>query len=198
MVADCGTKRAMHRRGNRRAVRPLDQAKLDELALRYVGRYATTRSKLVSYLKRKLVERGWEGQADAQPAAIAERLAGLGYVDDRAFALAKASAHSARGLGQRRLAGALRSAGVADDDGAEAFRLAEDEAVESALRYARRRRLGPFAAAPITDRKEREKAIAAMARAGHRFDVAAAIVDLAPDDSEALVELRERFAGPAN
>lgn len=179
--------------GKRRAARPLDEAGLEQLALRYVGRYATTRSKLAAYLKRKIKERGWAGKADPKPSAIVERLAGLGYVDDRAFALAKASAHSARGLGKRRLAGALRSAGVAEDDGGDALRLAEDEAFDSALRCARRRRLGPFGAAPAADRKQREKAVAAMIRAGHRFDLAAAIVDCRADDPQALEELRERF-----
>ncbi len=198
MVAECGTKRAMDGRRGKRAQRPLDRARLDELALRYVGRYATTRSKLVSYLKRKLRERGWDGEAEPDPAAIAERLSRLSYIDDRAFALARASAHSARGLGQRRLAGALRSAGVGEDDGADALRQAAAEAFDSALRYARRRRLGPFAIAAAADRKARDKAIAAMARAGHRFEVAAAIVDLPQGNSatldDALEELRERFA----
>lgn len=184
----------MNGRGKRRAARPLDEAGLEQLALRYVGRYATTRAKLASYLQRKIKERGWEGKAEPAPAAIAERLAGLGYIDDRAFALAKASAHSARGLGRRRLAGALRSAGIEQDDGEDAFRLAEDEAFDSALRCARRRRLGPFANAPSADRKQREKAVAAMIRAGHRFDLAASIVDCPADDPRALDELRERFA----
>ena len=184
----------MDRRGKRRAARPLDEVGLEQLALRYVGRYATTRAKLAAYLQRKIKERGWEGRADPMPTAIAERLASLGYIDDRAFALAKASAHSARGLGKRRLAGALRSAGVVADDGEDAFRLAEDEAFESALRCARRRRIGPFAAAPAIDRKQRERAVAAMIRAGHRFELAAAIVDCRADDPRALDELRERFA----
>ncbi len=194
MVGDCGTKRAMDRRGKSWAARPLDEAGLEQLALRYVGRYATTRSKLASYLQRKIKERGWEGRADPAPPAIAERLAGLGYIDDHAFALSRASAHSARGLGRRRLAGALRSAGVMEDDGEDAFRLADEEAFESALRCARKRRLGPFAASPPADRKQREKAVAAMIRAGHRFDLAAAIVDCRRGDPAAIEELRERFA----
>ena len=40
---------------------PLNAAKLEELALGYVGRFATSRAKLLSYLKRKLRERGWDG-----------------------------------------------------------------------------------------------------------------------------------------
>jgi regulatory protein len=51
--------------------------------------------------------------------------------------------------------------------------------VEAALRFARRRRIGPFAD-QRPDRAGREKAIAAMIRAGHAFAIARAIVDLEP------------------
>ena len=40
----------MPHRAPRRPRPPLDQAKLEELALSYVGRFATTRAKLASYL----------------------------------------------------------------------------------------------------------------------------------------------------
>ena len=58
--------------------------------------------------------------------------------------------------------------------------LADEEAVSSALRFAERRRLGPFAAAPPRDPRDREKALAAMIRAGHGFALARAIIELAP------------------
>ena len=73
------------RNDRRRPAPPLDAAALDRLALRYVERFATTRGKLADYLRRKVRERGWTGP-DADPQAIAERMAGLGYIDDRQFA----------------------------------------------------------------------------------------------------------------
>ncbi|HEX6741396.1 MAG TPA: RecX family transcriptional regulator, partial [Sphingomicrobium sp.] len=57
---------------SRRPPAPLDEQRLDELALRYVGRFATTRAKLRSYLERKLRERGWKGNRPADAEAIAE------------------------------------------------------------------------------------------------------------------------------
>ena len=174
----------------RRPRPPLDQAKLDELALRYVGRFATTRSRLQDYLTRKLRERGWSGSAEPDPAAIAERLAGLGYVDDAAYALAKSRALGGRGYGARRVRQSLRAAGVEEADQAPAAELAETERVESALRFARRRRLGPFANARA-QRDERERAIAAMIRAGHGFGLARAIVGLDPGADFTLEELAE-------
>ena len=47
----------------RRPVPPLDRAALERLALRYVERFATTRGRLTDYLKRKIRERGWDGDA---------------------------------------------------------------------------------------------------------------------------------------
>jgi len=174
----------------RRPPTPLDQQALEQLALGYVGRFATTRAKLGAYLARKLRERGWSGAGEPDPAAIAGRLATIGYIDDRSYALAKARALSARGYGERRLADALRAAGVAGEDQEDARLHGEEQAVEAALRFAERRRIGPYAAA-AADPPAREKALAAMVRAGHGFGIAKAIVTLAPGteiDRDALAD----------
>jgi regulatory protein len=147
---------------------PLGAEGLERLALFYAGRYATTRAKLRAYLARKIAERGWEGEGPAEAAAerLVERLAELRYVDDRAFAASRAAALGRRGYGERRVRDALAAAGIAEEDGAEAREQARDGAWEAALRFAERRRIGPFAAAE-TDRAGREKWMAAMIRAGH-------------------------------
>jgi regulatory protein len=183
----------MTRQRPRPIARPLDGKRLEELALRYVGRYATTRAKLRQYLQRKLRERGWDGDRMPDVGAIADRFAELGYVDDRAFALAKESAHTARGLGRRRLSLTLRIAGVGEEDGAEALAQSSVRSLDSALRLAQRRRLGPFAATTSASPRERERALAAFVRGGHGFEIARAIIDLAPGDEEGLEELRRRF-----
>ena len=174
---------------------PLDHHKLDELALRYVERFATTRARLRDYLRRKLRERGWKGDAEPDLAAIADKFASLGYVDDAAYALDKARSLSGRGYGKRRLVQKLRVAGVEDADGEDARSLADEEAVASALRFAERRRLGPFAAVPPGTPRDREKALAAMIRAGHGFALARAILELAPGAEIDPDALRERADG---
>lgn len=171
----------MRGRSGRRQRPALTKTTLEELALHYVGRFATSRSKLASYLDRKLRERGWDGTSPPDPQGVAERLAGLGYVDDAAFASAKARSLTARGYGGRRVGQALHAAGIAEDDRAGASEHVEAEAVTSALRFAERRRIGPFASSP-PDPPAREKAIAAMLRAGHSFGLARAIVALRPGE----------------
>lgn len=176
---------------------PLDADKLQALALHYVGRYATTRAKLAAYLRRKLRERGWSGQREADVDGLAQRFADQGYVDDAAFALAKSRALAARGYGESRLRQSLRAAGVDAGDGEAALGLAAAEAVDSALRFARRRRIGPYAAAK-PDRAARDKAIAAMLRAGHGFGLSRAIVDLDPGTEPDLEEMAEKLTQVAS
>ena len=174
----------------RRPVPPLDEAKLNELALRYVGRFATTRAKLSSYLARKVRERGWEGAREPDVGALAERFADQGYVDDSSYALAKSQSLTARGYGRRRVAQALTAAGIGEDNSAAAREHAEREEVAAALRFARRRRVGPFAESAPRDSREKEKALAAMIRAGHGFELSRAILALAPGTEVDADQLR--------
>ena len=180
-------------RRQRRPRPPLDERSLSELALAYVSRFATSRGRLAAYLGRKLRERGWAGAAPADCAAVADRMAELGYVDDASFAEGRARSLGARGYGVRRLGQALHAAAIGEADRRGALAIAEEGAVEAALRFARRRRLGPFAAAPSDDPKVRDKAFAAMVRAGHSMGLARAVLALPPGaeiDPEALGEAR--------
>ena len=162
----------------RRVIPPLDAAALERMALRYVERFATTRGRLADYLRRKIRERGWDGEP-ADPDMLAGKMAELGYVDDRAYAEAKATGMARRGLGARRVADALRHARVeAEDADALAPDIAE-RAPDAALAFARRKRFGPWASAPA-DRDLLNKQLAAMARAGHGYELSRRILQLPP------------------
>ena len=154
-----------------RVPKPLDLQALNALALAYLGKYATTRHKLRTYLARKLIERGWEGEDAAPLEAIVERCAELGYVDDAAFAEARGAALTRRGYGVQRVTAALRGAGI-DSETLEPVReIAEEGALEAALAFARRKRIGPFGNESI-DPDQRRRHFSAMMRAGHPPDIA--------------------------
>lgn len=169
----------MHARKPRKPRPPLDEARLSELALAYVARFATSRAKLAAYLQRKVREQGWDGAGEPPIVTLVEKAVSAGYVDDAAFALSKARTLTARGYGRRRVDQALRVAGIGDEDGAQARGHAAADAVAAALRYARRRRIGPYADA-VADPSAREKALAAMIRAGHDFRLAKSVLGLPP------------------
>lgn len=159
----------------RKPLAPLDGVALERLALRYVERFATSRGRLSAYLTRKLREHGSSGEVD--PAVIAERMVERGYIDDAAYAEARARSMARRGYGARRVMQALRYASI---DAEEIASVTETlSAVDAALAFARRRRIGPFAAA-AADRLERERQIAAFLRAGHGYPLARRIVEAVP------------------
>ncbi|MBA4763318.1 MAG: RecX family transcriptional regulator [Sphingomonas sp.] len=176
-------------RPTRRPVPPLDRSALDRLALRYVERFATTRGKLAAYLTRKIRERGFDG-TPPDPAEIAERFAELGYVNDRLYAESKAAAMARRGLGARRVGEALRHAGVQSEDAEAVAPQVEARAGQSAIDFARRKRIGPFAA-ELADRERIAKQVAAMVRAGHAPALAWQLARMNPgDDPDFLLDDR--------
>ncbi len=174
-----GEDRRAKRRGERRAKPPLTEAKLRDLALHYAARFASTASRVEAYLARKIRERGLAEDGEGRvivpdiPALVA-RLVELGYVDDDAYARARARDLGARGYGARRVDESLRHAGVS-----EPLRTAhapgEAASRQAAALMARKRRLGPYGARvegldPMAQRKAHEKAVAAMLRAGHQYE----------------------------
>jgi regulatory protein len=166
----------------KKPARPLDAEGLERLALWHLQRYQTTRARFERYLSRKLRERGWAGAEEPPIAALAEKFAALGLIDDKAFAAARGRAAEARGQGRARLRQRLAADGVVPDDSAEAVEALDPLA--QAIAFARRRSFGPFGP-PLADRAAREKQIGAMIRAGHPFDLARRIVGA---ESEAALD----------
>jgi regulatory protein len=181
----------MHARKSPRPRKPLNRERLHELALFYLGRFSTTRSKLSSYLNRKVRERGWEGEETPEIETLVERLAASGLIDDALYAQSKARSLTERGYGAGRVRQSLRAAGIEEADGVAAHELAAEGAADAALRFARRRRIGPYAE-NMADRAGREKALAAMVRAGHAFELARAVVNAEPGSELDLDDLREK------
>ncbi len=174
------------KRDRHKKPRPLlDAAALERLALHYVGRYATTRAKLAAYLARKVAERGWAGDQAPAIEALVERFSASGYIDDAAFASARAAALQRRGYGERRVDQALKAAGIDEEDAADAREQAGGGAWAAAIRFAQRKHIGPFAAEP-QDRPARERAFAAMMRAGHRMDHVRRLVNTLPGEMPEL------------
>ncbi|MES2494223.1 MAG: RecX family transcriptional regulator [Pseudomonadota bacterium] len=148
------------------------------MALAYVARFAASAAKLDSYLKRKLRERGWAGEGDPGISALVARFVQAGYIDDAAFARAKAGTMRRRGLGERRVDQALGAAGIAPEL-REDVRAGEGAQRRAAVRFAVRRRIGPFGPVEFArlDHAAREKQLAALLRAGHRLDHARAVAE---------------------
>lgn len=173
----------------RKVVRPLTRTLLDELALAYVARFATSGGRLSDYLKRKIRERGWDDESTADVPAVVERMVGCGYVDDAGFAQARGAGMMRRGFGARRIAETLTRDGIEAPLVAQASGTAHERRM-AALAFARRRRFGPFGPGSARtgdsgksrlDPATRARQVAAMLRAGHPFAAASALIDATDD-----------------
>jgi len=181
-----------YKRREKKPPKPLTETKMRDLALHYVGRYATTAHKLKMYLGRKLRERGWEGERSPDIEALVARFVELKYIDDALYASQKAASLTARGYGSRRVGEALYVAGISDKDGKDAKREAENARVQSALKMARKRRFGPFAR-EAAEPDKRQKQLQAMLRGGHDFSIARRIVFA--DSMDEIADLDDEHSG---
>ena len=100
------------------------KSRLENKALHYLGRYASSEANLRQILKRFAMRKCQPTDADDDDTdafrqileteinALITRYRALGYVDDRAFALGRARAMRARGASTRRIIQTLRAKGI--------------------------------------------------------------------------------------
>ena len=175
---------------------------LEKAALHYLERYASSRANLKRVLMGK-VERsarfhGTDREDGAQAVeALLDRLADAGYLDDAAYARGRAIGLHRAGHSTTAIRMKLRQKGVDDDTTAQALETLTEEAeapeLAAALRYARKRRLGPYRT-PATRKANAERDMAALARKGFSLDLARQVV--LTDDLETLEEEAGAQPGP--
>src|SRR5262245_24720421 len=109
----------------------IDAALIEEWALAYLGRYATSADHLRLVLRRRGLRREGDSdgreeilaQADTLIEALIVRYRATGMLDDTAYAAARARRDLARGRSVRRIAAGLAGKGVAREDAASAIAL---------------------------------------------------------------------------
>lgn len=164
---------------------PLKKRSLENAALHYLERHASSVEGLRRVLARRVERAAREDRCDRDEAAgwvedIVTRFARSGLVDDRLFAEGKVASRRRRGESARKIRMTLREKGVDPDliDRALAGEDGDDtRAAElaAAWRLARRRRLGPYRAADRETHRDRD--LAALARAGFDLGTARAVID---------------------
>ena len=139
-------------------------------ALRLVAR----RPRSAAELRARMA--GW-GVDDITAAAVLERLAELGQLDDRRLAVAVAESHRARGYGRRRTAGDLARLAVDGEAAAAALAALPADDRPEAERIAHRR-FGP----PPYDDATARRAAGFLARRGFDPDAVAAVIGRSAED----------------
>jgi regulatory protein len=157
---------------------------LENAALHYLKRYSAT----VSQLKRVLMRRvdrslkfhgGERSEAVGWVDALVEKLIRNGLINDRAYAETKAHSLRASGRSSRVITQKLRMKGVAPELVQQKVAEAREDVSEDAAAriWARKKRLGPYRRDLSTRGDNRQRDLAALARAGFPFAIAKRIID---------------------
>lgn len=161
---------------------------LERSALYYLERYDSSTGHLRRLLQRKILLSARVHGTDPEEGAAAverliARLSGLGLLDDVRYARERVRSLLARGTSAAMIRAKLRAKSLPPEliDAA----LAEDEdngpgrELRAALRYAKRRRLGPYRLEkrPGERAERRERDLAAMGRQGFDYETARRVVD---------------------
>lgn len=177
-----------------RPPRPVSARSLENAALRYLERFASSadslRRVLMRRVERSVAEHGTDrDEAAGWVEALIARYRTSGLLDDGVYARHRAESLHRRGASVRAIRERLASRGVEREIADSALdALAEDAAGDpdraAAIAFARRRRLGPFRRGG--DRAAgRDRDLAALGRAGFGYDLARRVIDAAtPDDLE--------------
>jgi regulatory protein len=176
--------------------RPLTAAALENAAVHYLSRFASSSGNLRRVLMRKVARAardGEEGQAEAGARMVDTLIARYlekGLLNDPAYAAQAASSLARRGASRFSIAGKLAQKGVDRELVTETIAALDEDSGASELAAAcalvRRRRLGPYR---TSDKRAdfHAKDLASLARAGFRLDLARRV--LRAPDIEALDRL---------
>lgn len=173
------------RENTRKPPRRITAAYLQRAAMHYLERYSAPAAQLRQVLARKVRlscrHHGEEPERyEAMLDEVVARCVASGLVDDRRFAEARAATLRRKGRSSRAIAARLSAKGVGRELVEETSHNTQDQELAAARLAARRKRLGPWSRGDRAS--ERQKHLAALARAGFSMTIARAVIDGAGED----------------
>ena len=181
------------------ARKPADVRMMNK-AVHYLGRYNSSRHKLAQVLQRFADRKLADYDPQDTRAALEQTLnqcAKLGYIDDWQFAVTTARSQRRLGRSQAVIRQRLRQHALDDETIMQALAEADEDSIDAdlqaAIRFAQRRRLGPFANRTSAShlrhdpQQWRQRDLGAMARAG--FSIATVRKIIEHDDPDTIDQL---------
>lgn len=168
-------------RRERKAPKRISKTYLENAALYYLQRYATSAENLRRVLMRKVKRSCSFHQTEVEDFSplvdeLVARYTNAGLVDDKTYAQAKVTSLRRQGHSGRSIIARLQVKGLTSSQIEAAMKNVddgnEDAEIDAATAYARRKKLGPWRKKALTDPKDLQKEMAAMGRAGFSFDIA--------------------------
>ncbi|MDP2206582.1 MAG: regulatory protein RecX [Alphaproteobacteria bacterium] len=185
----------------KRSPRKITPRYLENAALYYLQRYATSAGNLRRVLTRK-VDRSCQFHETAPDAfyplidALIVRYEKSGLLNDTVYAAGRVASLRRQGKSRSAITGKLRTKGLTAEviqtalDSIDAERPDTDISADltAALKLARKRKIGRFNPTPEADpllrRKQQTREMGIMARSGFSFDIARQALDFDPEDED--------------
>lgn len=174
----------------RKPPKKITETYLHNAGLYYLQRFSASKAHFKSVLMRK-VKRSCAAHPDQDPEAcramvdaLAERFEDSGLLNDTLYARALADSLRRRGRSRKAIIAKLSERGLRADQieaalseiEAESGKDAAQSEMEAALRFARRKRIGPFRGGQ-NDADLARKDMGALARAGFSYDIARKVLN---------------------
>lgn len=167
---------------------------LNNAGLYYLQRFASGTQHFREIMRRK-IDRSCLHHADQDKAAcytmletLIEKFIALGLLDDGVYARNAVASLRNRGLSKRAIIARLQNRGLSpaavaralDDFNADHGIDGDTGDMDAAMKLARKKKVGPYAAGKEFDRT---KALSAFARAGFSFEIARKVLDMNAEDA---------------
>lgn len=153
-------------------------------ALQYLGKYASSSTNLHQVITRR-AKRKFDDLETEQVTALADHAVNFctdnGFLNDTSYAEMKASSGRRKGHSSRKIAATLSQKGV--DREVISQTLSDTDDFEAAVRYASRKRMGPFRTRPKDEKTDRREA-ASFARQGYSSEISYRVLNLRREDAE--------------
>lgn len=169
--------------------RRISRQYLENAALYYLQRYATSAANFRRVMKRKIDRSCTFHKVDAAEFYpmlddMIARYERAGLLNDGGFAAARVSSLRRQGRSKQAITAKLQAKGLPRETIAAALSEldGEDAELKAAQEFARRKKLGPWRKKPLNDPKDAQKEMAAMARAGYSFELARQVLGATVDE----------------
>ncbi len=164
-------------------MRKMTKMRIKNIGLYYLKRFESSVANLRSVLRRRVNDYAFHTPEFVKQEGydwIEEVLSDfqrVGYLNDARYSELKIKDYMAAGKSPRYIHGKLREKGI-DENLIEKLIAEQDfDPFESALKLARKRRIGPFSASEEIRKERRSKDLAILVRAGFDYDVAVKVLE---------------------
>ena len=168
---------------NKKIPKKITPQRLKNIALYYLKRFETSEYNLRSVLKRRIDDYAyWNKEFDKKEAYrwlddLINDFVRLGYVNDERYAEIKIRSYLSVGKSPRYILGKLKEKGIDEDLADKLLNEQEYNPFESALKLAKKKKIGPFCEDEKLRKERRNKDMGVLIRAGFDYDVVLKVLE---------------------